>query len=537
MKRFADLIDALDGTTSTNAKVEALARYFQDAPAEDAIWGLYFLMGRRIKRLLPSKLVWEWVREVSGLPEWMVSQCYTLVGDQAECISLLVDQKGTDAPEALHQVVATIIELRSQMAHEQERVVKDWWRRHSGQHLFVLNKLLTGAFRIGVSQKLVTRALAQVAGVPEATLAHRIMGDWEPTAAFFESVLSPNQTAADLTQPYPFFLASPLEKEPDELGSIDEWQLEWKWDGIRGQLIRRAQETVIWSRGEELVTPQYPEIVQAAARLPEGLVLDGELLAWRDGEPLPFADLQRRLNRKGLTRSLLMEVPMSFMAYDLLEADGADWRERPLAERRQRLERLLPGEAPPLLVSPKVDAASWAEAGHLRQSARERRSEGLMLKRLASAYQAGRKRGDWWKWKVDPFEVDAVLIYAEAGHGRRANLFTDYTFGVWDGEELTPFTKAYSGLSDEEIARLDKWIRQNTLDKFGPVRVVPPAHVFQLHFEGIAASTRHRSGIALRFPRIHRWRDDKQPADADRLETLRAMINAPAEPRQQELFG
>ncbi|MGF1449005.1 MAG: ATP-dependent DNA ligase [Opitutales bacterium] len=537
MKRFAELIEALDSTTSTNAKVDALASYFAGAPPEDAIWALYFLMGRRIKRLLPTKLVWQWVEEASAMPDWLIRQCYTLVGDQAECISLLVDQQGRQTPEPLHRVVATLIELRAQLPHEQEEVVKGWWQRHSGRHLFVLNKLLTGAFRIGVSQKLVTRALAQVAGVPEATLAHRIMGDWEPTPEFFQSILSPDQTAADLSQPYPFFLASPLEKAPEALGPVRDWQLEWKWDGIRGQLIRRGGETVLWSRGEELVTLQHPEVVQAAARLPEGLVLDGELLAWRENAPLPFADLQRRLNRKSLTRSILMEVPMAFMAYDLLECDGEDWREQPLHARRERLEAILERAGGPLRVSPCVEVVDWAEAEALRQTSRERLAEGLMIKRRESTYQSGRKRGDWWKWKVDPFSVDAVLLYAEAGHGRRANLFTDYTFGVWDGTELTPFTKAYSGLSDAEIARLDKWIRQHTLDKFGPVRVVPPEHVFELHFEGIAPSTRHRSGIALRFPRIHRWRTDKTPAEADRIETLQALIGERAEPRQQELFN
>lgn len=537
MKRFAELIDALDSTTSTNAKVDALAGYFEQAPPEDAVWALYFLMGRRLKRLLPAKLVWQWVREASDLPPWLISQCYTLVGDQAECISLLVDRKGRETPEPLHRVVAALIELRAQLPHEQEQVIKAWWQRHSGRHLFVLNKLLTGAFRIGVSQKLVTRALARVAGVPEATLAHRIMGDWEPTPAFFKATLSSDQNASDLSQPYPFFLASPLEKPTEQLGPVGDWQIEWKWDGIRGQLIRRGGETVLWSRGEELVTPQYPEVVQAAARLPNGLVLDGELLAWRDDAPLPFADLQRRLNRKSLTRAILLEVPMAFMAYDLLEYDGEDWRERPLQDRRQRLEQVLAKVSGPLRLSPRIEVHEWAEAERLRQSSRERQAEGLMLKRLDSTYQSGRKRGDWWKWKVDPYSVDAVLLYAEAGHGRRANLFTDYTFGIWDGTELTPFTKAYSGLSDSEIARLDKWIRQHTLEKFGPVRVVPPEHVFELHFEGIAESTRHRSGIALRFPRIHRWRSDKKPPEADRIETLRALIDVRPRLQQQELFS
>jgi DNA ligase-1 len=535
VRRFAALVDALDCTTSTNAKVAAMRAYFEQAPPEDAAWGLFFLMGRRFKRTLPARPLWVWAREVSGLPQWLIDQCYTLVGDRAETLTLLLDSRGEDAPGPLHVVVEQIRELRDLPEPEQEAVVRRWWATHSGRHLFVLNKLLTGSFRIGVSQKLVTRALAEVAELPPATLAHRVMGEWEPGPDFLKAVLSPETGEADLSQPYPFFLASTLGKEPGELGDIGAWRLEWKWDGIRGQLIRRGGECVLWSRGEEMVTGQFPEIVQCAARLPAGLVLDGEVLAWRDGAALPFSALQRRLGRKSLTRGVLVEAPAAFMAYDLLEYEGRDIRERPLRERLGLLREILAGAGGPLLLSGALEAADWEAAEALRVRAREVRAEGLMIKGLDSPYRAGRVRGDWWKWKVDPLSVDAVLLYAEAGHGRRANLFTDYTFGVWEAGELVPFTKAYSGLTDGEIATLDRWIRQNTLEKFGPVRVVPPEHVFELHFEGIAASQRHRGGVALRFPRIARWRTDKPPAEADTLEGLRGLIDEEPTLRQAEL--
>jgi DNA ligase-1 len=530
MKRFAALNEALDRTTSTNEKVAALAGYFSSAPPVDAAWAVWFLTGRRLKRFLPGRLLAGWAMTEAGIPDWLFEESYGSVGDLAETISLVLDGRGLaePAPEIplSRWMEERLLPLRGRSPEEQRPEVTAWWRGLPRWETFVLNKLLTGELRVGVSQTLVERALAQVAGVPQPVVAHRLMGTWEPTAAFFASLFSPGaEDEEDASRPYPFYLASPLEAPVESLGEPGEWLAEWKWDGIRSQLIRRGGAVHLWSRGEELITERFPELTRGALPLlPDGTVLDGEILAWRDGRPLPFSVLQRRIGRKKLTEKVLAEAPVVFMGYDVLEITGRDARELPLAERRQTLERLLGPGRPFLLVSPRVDFPTWEELARSRREARERGVEGLMLKRLDSPYRTGRKRGDWWKWKTEPFTVDAVLVYAQAGHGRRANLLTDYTFAVWSGGELVPIAKAYSGLSDEEILTLDAWLRRHTVQKFGPVRSVEPLQVFELAFEGIALSPRHKSGIAVRFPRIARWRTDKPPEQADTLEGIRRLL-------------
>jgi DNA ligase-1 len=353
------------------------------------------------------------------------------------------------------------------------------------------------------------------------------MGEWQPTAAFARELLAPDTKDADVSRPYPFFLAYPLEGAVSDLGGTGDWQAEWKWDGIRAQLIRRKFQTFLWSRGEELITDRFPELQAAGAVLPDGTVIDGEVMPWRHdasgGRPLPFAQMQRRIGRKLLSNKILAEVPAVLVAYDLLESEGADVRERPLEWRRARLAEVVAGNTA-LVLSPVVEAASWEELTAKRQESRERGVEGLMLKRRSSPYRVGRRRGDWWKWKIDPYSVDAVLIYAQPGNGRRASLFTDYTFGVWDNGELVPFAKAYSGLTDEEIRKVDTFVRRNTTKTFGPVHVVKPELVFELAFEGIQRSPRHRAGIAVRFPRMARWRTDKKAEEADSLDTIRALL-------------
>ncbi len=524
MRRFAGLYEALDRTTSTNAKVAALVAYFRAAALADAAWALFFLTGRRIKRLIPTRVLWELTRDVTGLPEWLLQHSYAAVGDFAEAMALLVpveNAAGEDAPLDTW-VRERILPLRGMDVAAQREAVTSYWRSLDTAQRFVLNRLITGEFRVGVAATLVIRALAQVAGVPAEEMTHRLMGDWEPSASFLTGVLSPEATTA-VSRPYPFFLASPLENPPDTLGPIEEWQAEWKWDGIRAQIVRRDGGVYVWSRGEELVTDRFPEIAEAAAALPDGTVLDGEALAYRDGV-LPFATLQTRIGRVKLGPKILGAAPVAFMAYDVLEQDGRDVRALPLAERRARLAAILPATSQVLLLSPTVPAASWADLAAARETSRARNVEGLMLKRLVSPYATGRRRGDWWKWKIAPFTMDAVLLYAHPGHGRRATLFTDYTFAVWDKGELVPVAKAYSGLSDAEIAELDRWIRAHTRERFGPVRAVDPTQVFELAFEGIAASTRHRAGLAVRFPRIHRWRKDKPAAEADTLDVLRALV-------------
>lgn len=535
MLRFSSLYAVLEQTTSTNAKVAAMAAYFREAPPEDAAWAVYFLSGRRLLRLLPSKLLRAWTSEMAGIGDWLLDESYAAVGDLAETTALLLDAVGPDAahaePVPLHVWIEQRLEGLRTLDDEQRRAaVQSWWRELDTFERFLLNKLLTGELRVGVSQTLVVRALAEVSGLEAAVVTHRLTGTWTPSADGFRSLVSAEEGDADAgARPYPFSLAYPLDVEVSTLGDVAEWAVEWKWDGIRAQVIRRGDDVHVWSRGEEVITHRFPEVTEAARMLPAGCVLDGELLAWRDAAPLPFATLQLRIGRQTLTRRVLEQAPVIFMAYDLLEADGRDIRSEPLVDRRARLEAHLAAartmsDGPPLELSPVVEGASWEALAMIRATSRERGVEGFMLKRRASPYGTGRRKGDWWKWKVDPYSVDAVLVYAQAGNGRRASLFTDYTFALWQGDALVPVAKAYSGLSNEEIEELDRWVRANTLEKFGPVRRVPPMHVFEIAFENVQRSTRHKSGVAVRFPRIARWRTDKRPEDADRLDALETLI-------------
>jgi DNA ligase-1 len=531
VKAFADLYAALDGTTKTNEKIAAMASYFRAAPPEDTAWAVHFLIGRRPKRLIPARNLVEWAIQEAGISDWLFGECHQAVGDLAETIALLLPAAQASSEKPLcYWVEERLLPMRDWDDSARRKSLVAGWREMNERQRFAWNKLITGEFRVGVSQNLVVRALSEVSGVDTNVLAHRLMGDWQPTADFAAQILAKETADADVSRPYPFCLAYPLEGEVEELGDVRDWQIEWKWDGIRSQLIRRAWRTFVWSRGEELVTDRFPELAAAGALLPEGTVLDGEVLPWKDGAPLPFTQMQRRIGRKELGAKILSEVPVVLVAFDLLELGGEDVRERPLEFRRAELERIVAAGGPEscLVVSPVVAGASWEELKRTREQARERGVEGFMLKRRGSPYRVGRRRGDWWKWKINPYSVDAVLIYAQPGSGRRASLFTDYTFGVWDGGELVPFAKAYSGLTDEEIRQVDAFVRNNTLEKFGPVRRVKPELVFELAFEAIQRSPRHRSGIAVRFPRIARWRTDKKAEEADSIETIRALL--PREP-------
>ena len=527
MTRFTRLIAELDRTTRTNEKVDALVRYLRAVDAGDAAWAIHILSGNRPKRLVPVRRLAAWAQEQADVPEWLFDECYSTVGDLAETIALLLPEHEHHTDATLHDWISRfLLALDGQAEDVQRALVVEAWQQLSGFDRFVYNKLITGGFRIGVSRALVVRAIAQVSGVDEPTIAHRLTGNWTPDAAAFTRLMSTTTDDADLSRPYPFFLASPLDGAPDSLGEATAWAAEWKWDGIRAQLVRRAGLSYLWSRGEELITERFPELIESAALLPDGTVLDGEVLPWRDGEPMPFAQLQRRIGRTRVGARILSEVPVILMVYDVLEHDGVDLRARPFSERRALLEALL-ARLPAgvrFMASPLVSGASWQELTHMQAQARARGAEGLMLKRRDAEYGTGRKRGAWWKWKVAPYTADAVLIYAQAGHGRRAALHTDYTFAVWSGDELVPFAKAYSGLTDAELRKLDAWIRRNTVEKFGPVRSVTPEHVFELAFEGIQESPRHRSGVAVRFPRILRWRTDKRPEDADTIDTLRGLL-------------
>lgn len=529
MKAFAALYEAIDASTSTQAKVAALTQYFADAPPADSAWAVAFLTGRRPKRLVRAPDLRTWAATAADIPDWLFEASYAQAGDLAETISLLVPRGAAMAESSLSAWVEDrLLPLATMDADTQRAALLEAWQQLDGTARFVFNKLLTGAFRVGVSQGLVVRALAAASGVHADIIAHRLMGTWEPTGEWFEQLVRGDTDDADWSRPYPFFLAHPLEAPVDSLGDVHEWQIEWKWDGIRAQLVKRRDRVLLWSRGEELLSGRFPEVEQACALLPDGTVLDGELLAWRDGAPMPFTALQRRLNRKQVGRTLLAQVPVHFVAYDCLEHGGADQRAHPLRDRRETLQHLvaaLPTGAP-VSVSPRVHATAWADVIGAREQSRQHAAEGLMLKRVNSAYGVGRRGSDWRKWKVSPLTVDAVLIYAQAGHGRRAGLHTDYTFAVWHGDTLVPFAKAYSGLTDAEIREVDRFVRAHTRETFGPVRTVEPTLVFELAFEGIQESTRHKSGLAVRFPRIARWRRDKLARDADTLESVRALLRA-----------
>lgn len=531
MQRFAALYLDLDATTKTNAKVAAMVDYFRATPDADAAWAVFFLTGQRLKRFIPSARLRRWAGALTGVPEWLLADCHAATGDTAETTALIldswraVDRPPTDLP--LHRWMdERVLPLRDAAEDAQREAMHRYWQDLDRRGRFMLNKLLIGGLRVGVSRTLVTRALAQVAGTDQATMSHRLMGDWRPSAEAYRRLLSEASRGENLSRPYPFFLASSLEADPAALGAIAEWQAEWKWDGIRGQIIKRGGELFVWSRGGDLVTERFPEITASASHLPEGTVLDGEILAWNADGVLPFAVLQQRIGRDKLSPAILSKAPVRFLAYDLLERAGQDVRAEPLTARRAGLEQVIAALGTALMLSPVEPASSWAQLAALRDRARERLTEGLMLKRLASAYQVGRRRGDWWKWKIDPLTIDAVLVYAQAGSGRRANLYTDYGFAVWRDDELVPIAKAYSGLDDGEIAELDRWIRRNTRDRFGPVRQVTPQHVFELAFEGIQRSNRHKSGVALRFPRIARWRRDKTAPQADTIDAVHALLNA-----------
>ncbi|MFJ1300644.1 ATP-dependent DNA ligase [Pseudomonadota bacterium AL_CKDN230030165-1A_HGKHYDSX7] len=532
MQRFAALYQELDRSTATLDKRAALVGYFRDAPPRDAAWALYLLAGGKItgpkRKIAASGELRAWIADASNTAPWLVDDSYSQVGDLAETLALLLPDPQTAAPERglADWIEEVLLPVANRDEAERRAVVVAAWQGLPYAERLVFNKLLTGALRVGVSQRMVQQALAELSGVPIARIAQRMLGSWAPSPAFLRDLLSAEELPGDRQQPYPFFLASPLEADPASLGPASDWQIEWKWDGIRAQLIRRHGEIALWSRGEERLDGRFPEVEAAAAALRTDCVIDGELLAWQPdaADPMAFAALQTRIQRLKPGPKWLADAPVRLLAYDLLELDGADLRELPQEERRRRLETLLLDHPDPrLTLSPRVDVPDWQTAATLREESRARGVEGFMLKRRSAPYQSGRRRGDWWKWKIDPLTIDAVLLYAQAGHGRRSTLYTDYTFGVWEGDALVPIAKAYSGLDDKEILELDRWLRAHTRERFGPVRSVEPVQVFELGFEGVNLSRRHKSGVAVRFPRILRWRRDKPAAEADRLDALKAL--------------
>lgn len=543
MKAFAELYANLDATTSSNAKLAALQAYFRDAAPEDAAWAVYFLSGGRPRQLVPTRLLRDMATEASGIEPWLFEESYQSVGDLAETISLLLPESTYTSEDGLAVwLEEKLLPLRGLPPLELAERLPALWAQLDQSSLMVCIKLITGSFRVGVSKLLVTRALAAMADLDSKRVAQRLVGYTDlsnrPTPQGYLKLIaaeSPDEHAQRGGQPYPFFLAHglahPVEQFNDLLGSPADWQVEWKWDGIRAQLVKRDGRLWIWSRGEELVTERFPELHSLVSGLPDGTVIDGEIVVWKDAVQ-PFALLQQRIGRKTLSKKVLEDAPVAVLAYDLLEHQGNDWRNHTQAERRTQLEQVIAQcNRPVLLASPLLTGATWEELAEQREASRSLGVEGMMLKARDGLYGVGRTKdmGVWWKWKVDPFSVDAVLIYAQRGHGRRASLYSDYTFAVWDGppgseRTLVPFAKAYSGLTDEEMRKVDAIVRKTTVEKFGPVSSVTPSMVFELGFEGIALSKRHKSGIAVRFPRMLRWRQDKTVEDADNLATLQDLL-------------
>ena len=526
MKRFTQLFSKLDQTNKTRDKIAFLKGYFDEAPDTDKLWTLALFTHKRPKRTISTAQLRDWCQEIAGIPPWLFQESYQTVGDLAETIALLLPNPIAESNQTLSYWIAYLAELKPLSEEEKKNRILSAWKMLSKEERFVFNKLITGSFRIGVSQNLVTQAVASVVGKETSEISHRIMGNWDPLSTTFERLILTDNQQDDLSRPYPFCLAHSLDALPESLGNPNEWLIEWKWDGIRGQLIKRQGEIYLWSRGEELISDKFPELTEMAAELPEGLVLDGEILPFQDNAPLPFGVLQTRIGRKNLSKKLLLEAPISFMAYDVLEFNYRDIRNQPMHERRKLLESVITPDSPTRLrLSIAVVADTWLELEEKRQTSREQKAEGFMLKRRISTYEAGRKRGNWWKWKIEPLTIDGVLLYAQKGHGRRADLYSDYTLAVWQGEQLVPFAKAYSGLTDAEMKAVDKFVKQHTLERFGPVRTVTPKLVFEIAFEGIQESPRHKSGIALRFPRILRWRKDKMVNEANSLDDLKALLD------------
>ncbi len=527
MQNFVQLFQRLEQSTQTDDKVEALANYFQEAAGKDKLWAIALLLSQhRPKRSVNAAQLREWALEYTNIPDWLFEASFQVVGDLTETISLILPNPPRPVQESLSYWIDYIRELADLEEAQRREQVQAAWAQLNPDERFIFNKLITGGFRMSIAQTIMVKALAKATGQEESVLAHRLLGDWTPDSTTFETLVLAGQTVADPSKPYPFYLAYTLEEATENLGDAAEWLAEYLWDGIRGQIVVRSGEVFVWSRSEELLSDKFPEFQLFKTALPNGTVIDGEILAFKDGQVLPLQVVETRIGRKNLSKSVLQQAPVVFRAHDLLEWQGEDWRARSLAERRAQLEALV-HEFPcagVLQLSSAIPFDSWPALDAERARSRAFNSTGLMLKRKNSPYGIGRQYGNWWKWKVDPHTVAAVLIYAQAGNAENANLYTDFTFAVWDGEQLVPFTKAYAGLSDAEYHEINTWIRQNTLERFGPVRSVNPELVFELAFEGIQFSKRHKSGVTLRSPRIVRWHRDKPAAAADRLEKLKQLM-------------
>ncbi len=528
MKRFSQLIQEIELSNKTNDKIASLVSYFNESEEKDKPYVIAMFTGKRPKRSINTNLIKQWAIELSGIPEWLFLESYHTVGDLSETIALILPLANRLVEKPLHQWIAELANLAGADDETKKAYILNSWNSLNTQDRFIFNKLISGNFRIGVSNKLLVNAIAKQSNEDSNKIMHSIMGKWLPNEITYQALINGEHVNTDNSWPYPFCLAYALDNLPENLGNPSEWQAEWKWDGIRGQIVKRNGELFIWSRGEELVTDQFPELHFLKDELPDGTVLDGEILSIKDGYVQSFSALQQRLNRKIINKANLNDAPIGFYTYDILEYQTLDIRQEPLEKRRQNLVMVIENLCTKNVVqlSPVIKFSSWEKLAELRLTARSLNSEGIMLKKLDSIFHAGRKRGDWWKWKINPYTVDTVMIYAQKGSGRRANFYTDYTFAVRDGEKLITIAKAYSGLTDKEIKEVNSFVNKNAIEKFGPVRTVKPELVFEIAFEGIAESKRHKAGLALRFPRIARWRKDKKADEINTLDDLKQLLAA-----------
>jgi len=525
MKQFATLLEYLLLTPARNAKIDHMVQYFREAPDPDRGYALAVLTGaldlRNVKASLLKDIVLKKVDPV------LFGMSYEYVGDLAETIALIWPDKTDDALPSLSEL---ILELENKKKSELPVRIAGHLSAGTATERWAIMKLATGNLRVGVSARLAKTALAQF-GNKDLHDIEKIWHGLEYPYADLFAWLEDRGAMPEIHRHrvfHPMMLSNPIDEEKDfaNLKPAD-YQAEWKWDGIRIQLVLSDDQKRIFSRTGDDVATAFPDILE---NITGSAVLDGELLAGSNFEPAPFNDLQQRLNRKVVTPKMLEQYPAFIRLYDILFDGDEDLRERPLSDRRMRLEAwVAKNPSPRLDISPILKFRSWDELLKLRvQGAEEQGHEGIMLKRYDSPYVAGRPKGPWFKWKRDPCLVDAVLMYAQRGHGKRSSYYSDYTFGVWRDEEIVPVGKAYSGFTDEELVRLDKWVRANTIGRFGPVREVEKKLVFEVAFDSAHTSTRHRSGIALRFPRINRIRWDKPPEQADTLANMQKLITTDA---------
>lgn len=529
MKTLSKLYFNLDATNSTLEKQRILVEFFKAHAKEDTLWLVGLFTHRRSPRIVNTRVLRQWASDVSSTPLWLLEESYHIVGDLAETLALLVSKgKKSSLPNtSLAHWMQTYQSLQKASELEIKNFVLSMWQQMDYKESFVFHKIITGGMRVGVSDKLMSKALAKFLEKDENEITYRLTGNWKPWNTTFERLFILKDKEAALSKPYPFYLAYPVDDDIEKLGAEINWTAEYKWDGIRGQLILRNQNTYLWSRGEEEILNSFPEFKDYAQFNTHDIVLDGELLAYKD-HPLPFNQLQKRLGRKNPGKKICKNIPVFFMVYDVFEYQREDIRHLSLSKRKNIIKQwhqLNALSMPNILLSPELPFSHWKELKTLQSNARENHAEGLMLKKQGSAYLTGRKKGEWWKWKVEPLHFDGVLTYAMRGHGRRANLYTDFTFAVWKNNELITVCKAYSGLTDEELKEVDRFVKKNTLEKYGPVRKVKPELVFEIAFEGIAESNRHKSGLAMRFPRIARFRKDKTIEEADQIENLRNLLS------------